>query len=514
MLNNLALPRVTRASTIVAAAAALALAPAHTPLAAQDASVQAFDAYVAKAVRDWKVPGLAVAVVRNDSVLFAKGYGLRTVGTDQRVDAGTRFAIGSTTKAMTAVALGMLVDEGKVKWDDPVQKHLPWFAIGDPWVSREITVRDLLTHRAGLPNADLLWTDGRWSPAEVTRRIRTLKPVYSLRSGFIYQNVMYAVAGDVIAAASGMSYVEFLRTRIFAPLGMTATEPTLAGVEGKPNVATPHGHAGDSLVVVQNRPVDPVAAAGSVWSSVTDMSKWMRFILDSGRVAGKPVLKAATLAEILTPQTIAPLSMYPTTSVIRPRFFTYGLAWFLHDYAGNAVAMHTGSINGMSAIIGLLPDKRMGVYVLANVDHTELRHALMYRAFDAFGGTGGAKPRDWSAEFLKLYGDIEARQVAAQRSAEQRRATNTKPSLGLERYVGAYVDSTYGDMVISMQDGALHAAYGPRRGRLEHWEYETFRARPEGELRAPFAVVFQPTGTGNVAALRAFGQTFTRVSGP
>ena len=511
MMNQLR-SRIARATTLAAATAVALLSTTPAPIAAQDAAVQAFDAYVAKAVRDWKLPGLAIAIVRNDSVILAKGYGLRTVGTDQRVDAGTRFAIGSTTKAMTAVALGMLVDEGKVRWDDPVVKHLPWFAIGDPWVTREITVRDLLTHRAGLPNADLLWTDSRWTPSEVTRRIRTLKPVYSLRSGFIYQNVMYAVAGDVIAAASGMSWADFVRTRIFQPLGMTATEATLAGVEGKPNVAAPHAHSGDSLVVVQNRPVDPVAAAGSVWSSVTDMAKWMRFVLDSGRVNGKPVLKVTTLAEILTPQVIAPQSMYPTMTIIRPHFFTYGLAWFLHDYAGQAVAMHTGSINGMSALIGLIPDRRMGVYVLVNSDHAELRHALMYRAFDTFAGTGGASPRDWSAEFSKLYGGIEERQVAAQRAAEARRAANTTPSLPVERYVGTYVDSTYGDMVVSMKDGALHAAYGPRAGRLEHWEYETFRARTEG--RGAWAVTFQPTGTGGVASLRAFGVTFTRVARP
>jgi CubicO group peptidase (beta-lactamase class C family) len=195
---------------------------------------QALDAYTAKAVRDWNVPGLAIAVVKDGRVAFAKGYGVRELGKPAPVDTQTRFAIGSTTKAMTAAALAMLVDEGKLRWDDPVTKYLPGFQTGDPYVTREITVRDLLTHRAGLGNADFLWYESDIPAAEVRRRVRMLRPAYSLRSSFIYQNVMYAVAGQVVAAASGMPWATFVRTRIFGPLGMTATEATLAALEGKP----------------------------------------------------------------------------------------------------------------------------------------------------------------------------------------------------------------------------------------------------------------------------------------
>ena len=478
-----------RASGLAAALLVPAFATLTSAQQPTDAAlVRQLDAYTTQALRDWQGVGLAISVVKDGRLVFAKGYGVRELGKPGAVDSATLFAIGSTTKAMTAAAIGMLVDEGKVRWDDPVTNHLPGFQLRDPYVTREVTVRDLLTHRAGLPNSDFLWYGNSNSTAEVLRRVRLVEPAYSLRSSFIYQNVMYAAAGQVIASASGMPWEEFVRTRIFVPLHMDRTVPLLARTPGMPNVASPHDRVDDTLRVITNASVDPVAAAGSVWSSVTDMSKWMRFVLDSGRVNGKPVLKVTTLAEILTPQVIAPQSMYPTMTIIRPHFFTYGLAWFLHDYAGQAVAMHTGSINGMSALIGLIPDRRMGVYVLVNSDHAELRHALMYRAFDTFAGTGGASPRDWSAELSKLYGGIEERQVAAQRAAEARRATNTTPSLPVERYVGTYVDSTYGDMVVSIKDGALHAAYGPRAGRLEHWEYETFRARTEG--RGAWAVTF------------------------
>ena len=493
------------------AAAMLVALPAASS-AQQRPSMAELDAYVARAVRDWKVPGLAISVVQGDSVVFAKGYGVREMGKPGAVDAGTRFAIGSTTKAMTALALGMLVDEGKVRWDAPVITYLPTLQLADPYVTRELTVRDLLTHRAGLGNADLLWGDAQYTMPESTRRIATLKPAYSFRSGFIYQNIMYSLAGDVVAAASGMTWDDFLRRRIFTPLGMTATETRLATVTGKPNVAMPHADIHDTLRVIENRTVDPVAPAGSVWSSVSDMAKWMRFLLDSGRVDGKRLVSEASFRELFTPQVIAPLSMYPTTRLTRPHFFTYGLGWFLHDYAGQAVAMHTGSIDGMSAIIGLIPERKVGVYVLANSDHAELRHALMFEVFDRFSGN---PPRDWSKALLDLYGGMRTQALAAQKQQEQRRVTGTRPSLPLDRYAGTYVEPTFGEVVVSLRGDSLQLRFGKtQRGTLSHWQYDTFRARWDDVRDDPSTIVFMPDGTGGVAAVRAFGNVFTRVQQP
>ncbi|HEX3160873.1 MAG TPA: serine hydrolase [Gemmatimonadaceae bacterium] len=491
---------------------ALAASPSlHAQGAAPPVDLGQFDAYIARAVRDWQVPGLAIAVVKDDRVVFAKGYGVREMGRPGAVDGGTRFAIGSTTKAMTALALGMLVDDGRVRWDEPVITYLPGFRLADPYVTRELTVRDLLTHRAGLGNADLLWMGADYGSDEILRRIGTLPLEYSMRSGFIYQNVMYAVAGEVVRAASGMPWDAFVRERIFTPLGMTGTELTLAAVEGRPNVATPHAEIDGAMRVIANRPVDPVAPAGSVWSSVDDMAKWMRFVLDSGRVGGKRLVSDSTFHELLTPQTVAPLDMYPTMTLVRPHFFTYGLGWFLHDYQGEAVAMHTGSIDGMTAIIGLLPDRRLGVYVLANSDHAELRHALMYRVFDLYAGTGGTPPRDWSAELRTLYGGLRDQGLAAQKEREQRRATGTRPSLPLERYAGTYTDSTFGDVIVTARGDTLHLEFGSAVvGDLSHWQYDQFRARWADERMDPSFVVFEPDGTGQIAGLRTFGITFRR----
>lgn len=194
----------------------------------------AFDTYAAQAFKDWGAVGLAVAVVKDGRVVFARGYGVQELGNPAAVDTNTRFSIGSTTKAMTAAALGMLVDESKVRWDDPVTKYLPWFQLYDPYVTREVTVRDLLVHRAGLGNADVLWYESDNTPEDVLRLIRYAKPAYSLRSGWIYQNVMYAAAGAVVQAASGIPWQDFVRTRIFEPLGMRGTVATLAGTVGQP----------------------------------------------------------------------------------------------------------------------------------------------------------------------------------------------------------------------------------------------------------------------------------------
>ena len=458
----------------------------------------AFDRYVAQAARDWRVPGLAIAVVKDDSVVFARGYGVLDLTKPGPATEHTRFAIGSTTKAMTSAALGMLVDEGKLRWDDRVIDHLPDFRLYDPYVTRELTVRDLLTHRSGLPGTDLLWLRADLPEAEMIRRLRHVRPSSSFRSQFTYQNVVYAVGGALIAKASGMPWEDFIRARIFGPLGMTESEPLVAGIASRPNVATPHGEIRDTVRPVPIRTTDPVASAGSVWSSVSDMARWMRFVLDSGRVGGKRLLAAGTFTEWVTPQIRAPVALYPALSLARPHIFAYALGWFVQDYRGETVWMHTGSINGMSAIIGLLPDRRAGVFVLANLDHAELRHALMYKVFDMYAGN---PERDWSAELRKLF----ASGTATASGPPARPANPAPPSLALARYAGTYADSTYGTVEITLADGSLRAKFGKEDlGVLVPWEYEIFRS-PESVL------TFVPDGRGNVASLQVFGTSFVRI---
>lgn len=463
---------------------------------------QAFDQYVAAGVRQWQVPGLAVAVVKDDSLVFARGYGVRELGKPDRVDEHTLFAIGSTTKAMTALSLLMLAEEGKVRLDNPALQYLPTLRLYSEAMTREITVRDLLTHHTGLPGSDLLWSNGDYDVQEIMRRMRYLKPVSSFRAAYNYQNVQYAMAGEVIRAASGQSWAEFLQGRIFSPLGMRETLPTLQGTKGWPNVATPHLVIDDTIRVIENRPVDPVAPAGAVWSSVSDMSKWMRFVLDSGRVGGRGLVKISSVADWLSPQAVVPpASFYPTARLSRPHQINYGLGWFLHDYRGLSVAMHTGSIDGMIAIIGLVPDQRLGVYVLANLDHAELRHALMYRVFDMYAG--GAL-RDWSSELKQLYDGLTQQGKAAEVAARSARVLGTKPALPNGAYVGVYVDSLYGTFAVENNAGTLVARVGKSmRGTMSHWHYETFEVIWDDRRAGRSFITFSAGSDGKVSDVTA-----------
>jgi CubicO group peptidase (beta-lactamase class C family) len=463
----------------------------------------AFDKYVAAAAHDWHVPALAISVVKDDSLVFAKGYGVLQVGKPTRADEHTRFAIGSTTKAMTSAAIAMLVDEGKLHFDDRVSKFIPELQLLDPWATRELTIRDLLTHRTGLPGTDLFWAASwQYSPAEVIRRLRYIQPSASFRSTWQYQNVMYALNGTIIERVSGMPWEKFVKQRIFEPLGMKETEALVADIIGKSNVAVPHALSGDSAIVVPIKSTDPVASAGSVWSSVSDMSKWMRFVLDSGRVGTKRLISQASFRELVIPQIAADQGTYPELSLSKPDFFSYGLGWFIQDYAGQQVWMHTGSINGLCAIIGLMPNEKLGVYVLENLDHAELRHGLMYSVFDLYNG--GPK-RDWSAEVRALN-----QKLAAAARPPATTSVATKPSLPLDRYAGTFVDSAYGDVKVTLTDGALQAQIVDQPSiRLEPWEYDTFRSRDGSG--ATTQVTFVPDGSGNVSAVRIRGITFARV---
>ncbi len=502
--------RSLRTPAALAAAALAVVCLAGSP-AAQSAPLGGFDDLVKQTMKDWHVPGLAIAVAKDGRIVLERGHGVRQIGKPASVDTHTLFAIGSTTKAMTAALIGMLVDEKKIDWDDPVVKHLPWFQLKDPSVTRELTVRDLLTHRGGLGNADYLWYGQRNSTDEILRRARLIEPAYPVRSSFIYQNIMYTAAGAVIEAVGGAPWAQMIRTRIFEPLGMHDTIATAATLAAQPNVASPHDSVNGQVRVIENMSVDPVASAGAVWSSVSDMAKWMQFLLDGGRAGGtggRRLLSDATLAELFKPQTIAPFDMYPTTSVVKPHWMTYALGWFQQDYRGKAVDFHTGSIDGMIAIHGLIRDERLGVYVLANLDHAELRHALMYTVFDRY--TGGLD-RDWSAEFLKLYDGVKREADEARKKEEAKRVAGTSPSLPLAEYAGAYSDPLHGEVEVTLGNGALRLRYGPGFvGALEHWHYDTFRAKWAAEWRAPALVTFVLDATGRPTSVELMNGRFTR----
>ena len=489
---------LTRA-TLMLAAFSLVAAPAA---AAQPRPIQGLDAYVAAAVKAWEVPGLSIAVVHGDSIVFAKGYGVRELGKPGAVDENTLFAVGSTTKAMTVVALGMMVDSGKLDWDDPVIEHLPDWRLIDPVVTQATTVRDILTHRTGLGTIDGIWYAAGGTIEDVIARLRYQPLASAPRTRYAYQNAMYATAGEVLESVSGNPWDRFLRERIFSPIGMRGARTSVVGLDTTPNVASPHDVIEETLQPIAHRNLDNIAPAGAVYAGARDMAQWIRFLLDTGRVNGRRLLSEETWREIFTPQFLVPReSFYPTTRLTNTNFTSYGLAWFLQDYRGEFVAMHTGSIDGMVAIVGLLPAHEVGVVVLANRDHAEVRHALMWRVFDAFLD---APERDWSTDVKKMYAELSA---GGGNRREQTRIAGTTPSLSLDKYAGSYTNPMYGTVKVRHEGGKLILDDGPERiADLEHWHHDTFRATWRDRVLGRSFVTFALNHDGSVREMSMQGR--------
>ncbi len=321
---------------------------------------------------------------------------------------------------------------------------------------------------------------------------------------------MYVTAGEVVRAASGMPWAKFVETRIFQPVGMKSAVAGLALVPVNANVASPHYRFGaDTMRVITNTVTQSVSSAGAVWAPVSDMARWMLFLLDSGRVQGKRLLQPATYAELFTPQAIVPPDeFYPTMALTKPHWMTYGLGWFQHDYKGRMLNFHTGSLAGMVAIAGLIPDDRFGVFIQANVDHAEVRHALMYKAIDLYLGN---PQRDWSRDLFAVYEARRARADSAKRAAEAKRIKGTRPTLALSKYAGVYEDPFFGRVIVKEKNGKLRLEAGHAyNGPVEHWQYDTFRVRYDDRWQGSDMLLFT-IGDGIASELRIFGSTFTRV---
>lgn len=481
------------------------------PVAVGQAPEPGFDEYVTNAMKEWEVPGLAIAIVKDDRVVFAKGYGVRELGATAAVNEQTLFAIGSSSKAFTAATLALLVDEGKVKWDDPVNKYLPSLQLFDPYSTRELTLRDLVTHRSGLERGDLLWYASPHDRNEVLRRVRFLRPSWSLRSRFGYQNIMYLAAGQISPAVIGKEWDDVVRERIFVPLSMNASSTSITKFAGVDNVATPHSKLDDKLQKIAWRNIDNIGPAGSINSNVVDMAQWIRLNLGGGMYENKRVLSAASVKEMQTPQTIIRIEGQNERLYPEAHFLTYGLGWFLSDYRGRKLVEHGGAIDGMRSVVGMLPEEKLGVVILTNRHGSVLPHVLMYRVFDAYLGVA---KRDWSAEMLKKFKALEDQQKAAEKKIEDERVKGTTPSLALEKYAGTYQNEVYGETKFVFKDGKLISEFGPNfKGDLEHWHYNTFRVVWRDRMEGKGFVNFKLNAKGQPETVTIDGLgDFTRVS--
>jgi CubicO group peptidase (beta-lactamase class C family) len=458
--------------------ACLSLAPAVLAADAAPAELQGLDAYIEKSMADWKVPGLAIAVVKDDKIVWVRGFGRRNLDEPQAVDADTLFAIGSNTKAFTAAALGTLVEGGKLAWDDRVATLLPGFQLYDPYATREVTLRDLLSHRSGTCGEDGVWYGTDFGTQDIISRLRYQKPAYSFRSQFCYSNSLYMAAGEVVPALTGSAWHDYVRSRFFLPLHMDTTNTSIAALSKASDAASPHAELDGKVQPIAWYNASSIDPAGAINSSVREMSQWMRMLLADGSFEGRRILSPETIQEMETPQMLIGgkdgeaqflASLNPDS-----HFYAYGLGFFLQDYAGTKVVWHSGHIDGMSAGLGMVPSRHLGVVVLSNMDQSWLPMALVWRVIDAYDDR---PQKDWSTAILKVVTAGEAADKAAETDQEKAFQPGAAPS-PLADYAGTYSSELYGKIEISLDHGKLTLHVSKRfNGELKHWDYDTFQVR-------------------------------------
>jgi len=440
------------------------------------------DAYVASSMKTFDVPGMAVAIVKDGKILVAKGYGVRKLGDPTPVDEFTMFGIGSNTKAFTTAALATLVDESKLSWDDPVYQHLPGFVMYDPYVSHEMTIRDLLTHRSGmgLGEGDLLfWPHTTYSRADVIYKLRFMKPQSSFRSHYAYDNLLYMTAGQIIPAVTGITWDNYIRQRIFTPLGMNHSNVSTTAYKNGDDYAYPHSRVDGKLQVIPFEDLDNAGPAGSINACAADMAKWVQLQLNRGKFVDREghLFTEQRSKEMWSAQTILPIGEpQPPLAGLKANFADYALGWSLHDYHGRKLVGHTGGVGGFVSRVMLVPEENLGVVVLTNAEEGGAFDSILYHVLDYYFHL---PTTDWVAAFKAVRDKQEKEAAETMKKAEGARDANSKPSLPLEKYAGVYNDAWYGPITIKMENGGLVITFDHTPtmiGDLQHWQYDTFKA--------------------------------------
>jgi len=478
---------------LLACILSLAAASAFAVQVPPPAQLEDFDAYVESVRKQFDVPGIAVAIVKDGDVVLERGYGVRELGKPEKVDAHTLFAIASNTKAFTSAALSILADEGKLDLDDRVIDHLPWFQMSDAYVTREMRLRDLLAHRSGLGlgAGDLLfWPATTYSTEEIVRRLRDVPLSGGFRAQYVYDNVLYAVAQLVIEKVSGQSYAAFIERKIFAPVGMTESRINSDALGDATNVAT--GHAKFDFKDLRAVPAmswSNNAAAGGIYSSVHDLGKWMRVQLDGGLLHDgtqsgdganpKRLFSAArqkAMWSVVTPIPIGAPAV-PELAPAMPNFLGYGEGWNLSDYRGKKLVWHTGGWPGQVSRLTLVPELKLGVIVLTSQELGAAFNAVTLRALDAYLD---APKTDWIAAYAAAVAESQGKADDDWEAHVAARDAASKPSLPLAKYAGLYRDPWYGEVLVERRGENLQLRFAKTAqliGDMEHWQHDTFIVR-------------------------------------
>lgn len=482
----------------------LGLALLAFSLPAQTVNEAALDKIVEGARGAWSAPGIAVAIVKNDQVVYLKAFGVKQLGKPDPVTPDTRMAIGSTTKAFTATAIAILVDDKKMDWDDPVRKHLPDFRLADPLADQSVTLRDLVTHRTGLVRHDVLWYGTPLTRAELLHRIGFVPLSKPFRAAYNYQNIMFLAAGEAVGRASGKTWENFITERIFVPAGMTNSDLSINDALRAADKAMPHAKNPEGVIrQIPWRNIDNIAPAGSINSSARDMARWLTLQMNGGLIGGKRIVSEKELKETHSPQMT--IREDTQTRELNPdtNMANYGLGWRLQDYRGTFMISHGGAIDGFRAQAAFLPKEKWGLVILTNLGGNNLPEALRFALFDQLLGL---PPKDWN----KLYLDATRKQEdeQKQRRADRlaKRFKDAKPSRDLPAYAGKFENPGYGAVEIAAENGNLRLAWLNQRFVLDHFQFDTFETRAP----TPGEIVFRLDGKGDIVSLNYLEQEFKR----
>lgn len=408
--------------------------------------------YYQKALEQWEVPGMAIGIVKDNELIFAKGFGVKDINHSKKINKNTNFAIASNTKAFTAAGIMILSEEGKLSLSDKVQDHLPWFELYDSYVSEHMTIRDLLCHRSGLVtfSGDLIWYLSDHSPEEIVRRARFLKPAYGFRESYGYSNIMFITAGLIIEKVSGLSLEEFMKEKYFEPLQMDRTIISTSDIESMGNYAQPHIDIEGEVKKIPYANWDNGKAMGGIISNVVDVSKWLKLQLNKGIIDGDTIFSAESQEEMWTSQISRKVSSYSKELWPSTHFKGYGLGWGLFDYLGRKVIMHTGGYDGTISATVLIPEENLGIVILTN-KITSLYSPVLYKTLDAFLG---GEEKDWATIILE-------RMNKNRQGSEEVKEDNTEKiaALGLDKYQGYYSGNVYGGVSISFEDKGLYIRF-------------------------------------------------------
>jgi CubicO group peptidase (beta-lactamase class C family) len=470
------------------------------PTASRAAKLQGIDELADRAMKEWKVPGVAFAVVQDGKVIYAKGYGFRDVEQKLPVTTATLFPIGSITKSFTSLTFAILKDEGKVDWDKPVHDYLPEFRMYDPIATERATPRDLFAHRTGLPRHDLVWYSSDFSREDLVGRLRFLKPYKDFRSTYHYNNLTIMTMGYLEGKVSGLGWEGCIREKIFAPLGMNHSDLSVTDIEKTEDHATPYELKKEVVTKVPFHGIDAIGPAGSINSSVDDMSHYAIFQLGDGTYDGKRVVLESDLREMHAPQTAMP--DFPPGSRPGLGHMAYALGWVSTSYRGHSLVWHNGGIDGFYALLSLLPDDHIGVVVLTNLPHGQTPEVLAYNVYDRLLGLDQIS---WFDRFKELEAKGKQQSGEAEKNKPNDRKSGTHPSHDLAQYAGEYQHPGYGIIKIGLKGDALEVSVnklGPFP--LEHYHYDIFQVPEESDgVAAGQKFQFEMNKAGDVARVSA-----------